>query len=55
MSKLQEQHEALCFEYKNAISLEEVDVPYARIWSWWYSSKVVAEGAIHKFNNWLGF
>jgi hypothetical protein len=33
--KLQEQHKALCFKYKNATSLEEMDVQYVAIQSWW--------------------
>jgi hypothetical protein len=31
------QHKALCYEYKNASSLEEVVAHYAAICSWWYS------------------
>ncbi len=54
-SKLQVRHKALCFEYKNATSLEEADVRYVTIWSWWYSLGAVAESAIHKLNNWFGF
>jgi hypothetical protein len=36
-------------------SLKEVDVYYVAIHSWLYLSGVVAEGAIHEFNNWLSF
>jgi hypothetical protein len=35
MLELQERHKALCFEYKNATSLEESNVRYATIQSWW--------------------
>jgi len=35
---MRKQHKALCYEYKNATSLEEVVVRYAAIYSWWYSS-----------------
>ncbi len=48
---IQKQHNALCFEYKNATSCEEANVWYAAIWYWWYSSKVVIESVIHKHNN----
>jgi hypothetical protein len=37
------------------MSLEEVDLRYATIQSWWYLLRATNEGAIHKFNNWLGF
>jgi hypothetical protein len=49
--ELQKWHKALCFKYKNATSLEEVDVWYATIWSWWYSSRAIPESVIHELNN----
>ncbi len=50
-TKFHDQHKTLCFEYKKATSLEEVDLQYATIWSWCYSFRVVNEGAIQEFNN----
>jgi hypothetical protein len=32
--KLQDKHKTLCYEYKNAISLKEVDVWYVIICYW---------------------
>lgn len=32
-----EQHKTLCYEYKNATSLEEANVCYVIIYCWWYS------------------
>ncbi len=40
-----------CYDYKKAMSLEEVDLQYVTIRSWWYSFRVANEGTIHKFNN----
>jgi hypothetical protein len=45
------------------MSLEEPDLRYATIWSWWYPWKTASKGAIHKLNNlwhfcvqqWRGF
>jgi hypothetical protein len=34
---MRELHRTLCFEYKNAISLEEENAQYAVIRCWWYS------------------
>jgi hypothetical protein len=45
----------LCYDYKNAMSLEEIDLWYATTQFWWYSSGVASEGAIYELNNWLGF
>jgi hypothetical protein len=55
MSELQEWHRALCFKYNNTTSLEETNVRYVTIRSWWYSSRAVTKSAIHNHNNWLGF
>jgi hypothetical protein len=38
---MQEQHKTLCYEYKNATSLEEANACYATICCWWYSLGVV--------------
>jgi hypothetical protein len=44
--EFQDWHKALCYEYNNARSLEEVDLRYVAIYSWWYSSRIVVKGAI---------
>jgi hypothetical protein len=53
--KFQDWHKVLCYDYKKEKSLEEADVCYVAIHSWWYPSRAVVEGAIHEFNNWLNF
>ncbi len=53
--EFQDRHKALCYEYNNARSLEEVDLRYVAIYSWWYSSRIVGKGAIQEFNNQLNF
>jgi hypothetical protein len=44
-----------CYKYKNVRSLKEVDLRYATICYWWYSSKATSEEPIHELNNWLVF
>jgi hypothetical protein len=46
MLKLREKHRTLCYEYKNAISLEEVNVWCTIIHCWWYSSDVDDEAGL---------
>jgi hypothetical protein len=41
-----DRHKALYYEYKKATSLEEVDLWYVTIRSWWYSFKATSEGAM---------
>jgi hypothetical protein len=53
--KFHDQHKALYYEYKKTRSLEEAELRYAIIWSWWYLFGVINKGAIHKLNNWLDF
>ncbi len=53
--ELHDQHKTLCYEYKKTTSLEEVDLQYATIQSWWYLFGATSEGAIHELNNWLKF
>jgi hypothetical protein len=53
--KFQDWHKALCYDCKKTESLEELDVYYVTIHSWWYPSGAAAEGAIHELNNWLKF
>jgi hypothetical protein len=52
---MQEKHRTLCYEYKNAISLEEADVWYVTIHCWWYSYGVVNEAKPQELENWFGF
>jgi hypothetical protein len=54
-SKLQDWHVALCYEYNNSTSLEEVEVWYITIRCWWYLSKVANEGGLVELDNWLTF
>ncbi len=49
--ELQGWHKALCLDYKNVRSLEEVDFHYVTIQSWWYSCGATNEEAIHELNN----
>jgi hypothetical protein len=51
-TEFHDQHKTFCYEYKKTTSLGEVDLRYATIWPWWYSSKVTNEGAIKELNNW---
>jgi hypothetical protein len=50
-----EQHRTLCYEYKNVISLEEVDVQYVVIHYWWYSLTTTNEARLQLLENWLNF
>jgi len=53
--KLQDQHKAFCFDYKNSKSLKEVDIRYVTIYCWWLSIKAMIESIVHKLGNWLAF
>jgi hypothetical protein len=53
--ELQNQHNALCHQYKNEKSLVEVDNLYATICCWWLSSGVVLEVGVHELANHLNF
>jgi hypothetical protein len=53
--EFQEQHKDMCYQYKNATTLEEANVQYAAIHCWWYSSRVVNEAGLQKLESWLGF
>jgi hypothetical protein len=55
MSKFHDQHKTLYYDYKKAMSLEEVNLQYATIRLWWYSSRATSKGTIHKLNNWRDF
>jgi hypothetical protein len=49
--EMQKQHKALCYEYKNATSLEEVVARYAAICSWWYSSRLANVIGLQELEN----
>jgi hypothetical protein len=49
--EFQDLHKAFCYDYKKEKSLEEANVWYAAIRSWWYSYGAIVEGAIHELNN----
>jgi hypothetical protein len=53
--KLQNKHRTLCYEYKNAISLEEIDVWYATIHCLLYSLGVANEARFQELENWFNF
>jgi hypothetical protein len=53
--KFHDWHKALYYEYKKTMPLEEVDLWYATIRSWWHLFRVTRDGTIHELNNWLGF
>jgi hypothetical protein len=52
---LQDKHRILCYEYKNVISLEEVNLKYATIHYWWYSLGATNEVGLQELENWLCF
>jgi light-regulated signal transduction histidine kinase (bacteriophytochrome) len=52
---LQDQHNALCHEYKNAKSLVEADGLYVTICCWWFLSRATFEAGVHELANWLNF
>jgi hypothetical protein len=51
--KFHDQHKTLYYEYIKTMSLEEANLQYATIPSWWYSSNATSKGAIQKLNNWF--
>jgi hypothetical protein len=53
--ELREKHRTLCYEYKNAISLEEAGAQYVAIWCWWYSSGTINEARFQELEDWLSF
>jgi hypothetical protein len=53
--KLREKHRLLCYEYKNAISLEAADAWYVTIQCWWYSLGAVDEVGFQELENLLNF
>jgi hypothetical protein len=53
--ELQDEHTALCHQYKNVKSLGDPNSHYAFIRSWWLSSGDVSKVGVHELNNWLSF
>lgn len=53
--KFQDRHKDFCYDYNKIKSLEEANVYYVAIYSWWYSFGAIADGAIHELNNYLRF
>ncbi len=53
--KLQDQHNVLCNQHKNAKSFVEVDDLYVIIRCWWLSLGVVLEIDVHELANWFNF
>jgi len=51
----EKKHRIVCYEYKNAIFLGEVDAQYAIIHCWWYSSDATDELGVYELENWLNF
>ena len=52
---LQCQHTTLCKQYKDSKSMEEAEIRYLAICSWWLSSGATTEDAIHHLEHWLAF
>lgn len=53
--ELQSGHKAMCFEYKNATSLDEANTCYVAICYWWLSYDVTSKNGIHELENQLGY
>jgi hypothetical protein len=53
--KLQDEHKALCHQYKNAKSLGDVGIHYVFIHSWWLSFGFASEASVHELSNWFSF
>ena len=52
---LQKQHRVLCKQYKNALSMEDVEIWYFAIKAWWLSSGVTTTEGLHRLELWLSF
>jgi hypothetical protein len=52
---LQAQHRLLCKQYKNAKSLEEAEMKYLAIRSWWLSSGATTNEGLVRLDLWLAF
>ena len=52
---LQDQHRHLCLQYRNAISMDEVETRYLAIRAWWSSSEATLEIGLKHLELWLAF
>ena len=52
---LQQQHITLCKQYKDLESMDQAEVRYFAIRSWWLSSGAAVEEALHHLDHWLAF
>ncbi len=50
-ARVARKNRTLWYEYKNAISLEEIDVRYTIIQCWWYSLGVTNQVGLHELDN----
>ena len=52
---LQHQHITLCKQYKDSESMDQAEVCYLAIRSWWLSSGAAVEESLHHLDHWLAF
>jgi len=50
-ARVARKNRTLWYEYKNAISLEEIDVRYTIIQCWWYFLGVTNQVGLHELDN----
>ena len=48
---LQQQHIALCKQYKESKSVDEAEIRYLAIRSWWLSSGATSEDSVHHLDH----
>ena len=51
----QHQHITLCKQYKDSENMDQAEVRYLAIRSWWLSSGAAVEEALHHLDHWLAF
>jgi hypothetical protein len=54
-ANLQDQHQQLCRQYKNAASSLEFETRYFAIRAWWLSSGAMTEQGLSRLELWLAF
>ena len=52
---LQHQHITLCKQYKDSENMDQAEVRYLAIRSWWLSSGAAVKEAVHHLDHWLAF
>ena len=52
---MQFQHKQICKDYKNAKTIDDAEIKYHMIYSWWLSFKDVSKKYILGLSEWLGF